>query len=542
MSFPLIQPDYNNDFNYPSLTRKDLMYLDTIKSRDFPIKKINQINSKRDWSTNLYNLDIEKSVPKRSNIYTNKIDYINKIDDIDKAQPNPEIILNKPDFILNISDIEKSHPKKIYWNSKRHVNPLNPVYKLPSYKTIEPEAPPKFIRDQIDISDIYKAKPNKLYPMKQRPTKTYDEIKGVHPRKPYERKVIHDSLNCSDICYTERKFRNTNPLDPEYDKPYGGYIEGTKPFLPYYLFNSDNNQKDTLNVTDIRGAYAGSLNYYNNFRYENKERFQTRDIEGAYADTKKYGINTKRCTNPLEPKYQYIGNNEIFDCFGDIINNKLNAPKNNSNIQLSNPLNKSCNENIDNTNIDIINEKFKYNNSNNLAYSHDFYNIPKSERRTRKMVKSLSANEINESNHILNLKNKFLSENKFPLDDNKYNYLEENEKNDPNIYYSKKPFPCFENNHDPTLKLARPNKNNRLDEKLKNIKKFDNLRDYKKQSFALRKSNRIKLNNKTTIDKNENNNEIINNGMGTLYNKLNVSNELNYQQKLDDIINSQNAF
>ena len=58
----------------------------------------------------------------------------------------------------------------------------------------------------------------------------------------------------------------------------------------------------------------------------------------------------------------------------------------------------------------------------------------------------------------------------------------------------------------------------------------------------IRKSNRIKLNNKTTIDKNENNNEIINNGMGTLYNKLNVSNELNYQQKLDDIINSQNAF
>ena len=113
MSLELIQPDYTNDFNYPSLTRKDLMYLDSINSRDCPIRKINQINTKRDWSTNLYNLDIEKSVPKRSNIYTNKIDYINKIDDIDKAQPNPEIILNKPDFILNISDIEKSHPKKI---------------------------------------------------------------------------------------------------------------------------------------------------------------------------------------------------------------------------------------------------------------------------------------------------------------------------------------------------------------------------------------------------------------------------------------------
>jgi len=78
MSNDLIQPDYNNDFNYPSLSRKDLMYLDSIKSTDFPIRKINQINSNRDWSTNLYNLDIEKSVPYRSNIYTNKIYFYRK--------------------------------------------------------------------------------------------------------------------------------------------------------------------------------------------------------------------------------------------------------------------------------------------------------------------------------------------------------------------------------------------------------------------------------------------------------------------------------
>ena len=82
MSTELIEPDYNNDFNYPSLSRKDLMYLDSIRSRDFPIRKINQINSNRDWSANLYNLDIEKSAPYRSSIYTNKIDFINKIDDI----------------------------------------------------------------------------------------------------------------------------------------------------------------------------------------------------------------------------------------------------------------------------------------------------------------------------------------------------------------------------------------------------------------------------------------------------------------------------
>ena len=44
MDLELIQPDYNNDFNYPSLERKDLMLLGTRNSRDCAIKKINQIN------------------------------------------------------------------------------------------------------------------------------------------------------------------------------------------------------------------------------------------------------------------------------------------------------------------------------------------------------------------------------------------------------------------------------------------------------------------------------------------------------------------
>ena len=199
MSSELIQPDFNDDFNYPSLSRKDLMYLDTLNSRDFPIKKINQIDSKRDWSANLYNLDIESSVPKRNNIFTYKIDFINKTDDIEKARPNKEIILDKPDFILDISDIERAHPKKLFWNSQRHVNPLNPIYKLPSYIKAEPATPLKFIRNQIDISDIEKSKPKKLYPLKMRPFKTYDEIKGVHPKKAYVRKKLHDSLNYSDL-------------------------------------------------------------------------------------------------------------------------------------------------------------------------------------------------------------------------------------------------------------------------------------------------------------------------------------------------------
>ena len=390
MSSELIQPDFNDDFNYPSLSRKDLMYLDTLNSRDFPIKKINQIDSKRDLSANLYNLDIESSVPKRNTIFTYKIDFINKTDDIEKARPNKEIILDKPDFILDISDIERAHPKKLFWNSQRHVNPLNPVYKLPSYIKAESATPLKFIRNQIDISDIEKSKPKKLYPLKMRPFKTYDEIKGVHPKKAYVRKKLHDSLNYSDLNIKIKKFRNTNPLEPEYEKPYDGYIKGTKPFLPFYNFNLDN-PKNTLNVRDIFGTTPGSKNHYANFRYDNKERFDTKDIEGASADSKRRGIITNRCTNPLKPDYKYIGNNEIFDCFGDRINNGNSNNKseklNKLNISLNNTKLKIYDE-FQNQN-NNSNNKFRYNNSNNLVIVMNFLIIIKIKEETEKCSKVL---------------------------------------------------------------------------------------------------------------------------------------------------------
>ena len=112
MYYYSLEPNFRDDFNYPSLNRKDLMNLDTIKEKDFPIKKINQINSKRDWSKNLYNLDIDKSYSKKNYIYLNKVDFINKIDDIEKARPTKEKLLIKPNYILNVRDIEKAYPKK----------------------------------------------------------------------------------------------------------------------------------------------------------------------------------------------------------------------------------------------------------------------------------------------------------------------------------------------------------------------------------------------------------------------------------------------
>lgn len=56
--------NFNIDFNYPSLQRKDLMALSTITNNDASIKKFKQLDTRRDWSTNNYNLDIEGKVIK----------------------------------------------------------------------------------------------------------------------------------------------------------------------------------------------------------------------------------------------------------------------------------------------------------------------------------------------------------------------------------------------------------------------------------------------------------------------------------------------
>ena len=124
-----IKPNYENDFNYPSLNRKDLMSLDTIKEKDFKKKGINRLISNRDWSMGLYNLDIDKSFPKRRDLYLNKIDFINKLDDIEKARPSKEKIYNKPNFSLNVRDIEKAYPKKDrrFISNNRYNNNVNKI-------------------------------------------------------------------------------------------------------------------------------------------------------------------------------------------------------------------------------------------------------------------------------------------------------------------------------------------------------------------------------------------------------------------------------
>ena len=69
--------------------------------------------------------------------------------------------MNKPEFNLSNVDIagSKSQVTKFITN-REPSNPLNPIYKLPSFTYLPPKQP-KFIRDAMKIDDIDGSQPAK---------------------------------------------------------------------------------------------------------------------------------------------------------------------------------------------------------------------------------------------------------------------------------------------------------------------------------------------------------------------------------------------
>ena len=72
------QPAPPLDYNFPMPGRKDLMSMDVIKDGDVNLKKFKQLHTARDWSVNLYNLDIPGTAPKRVGAFNHKEDFVNK--------------------------------------------------------------------------------------------------------------------------------------------------------------------------------------------------------------------------------------------------------------------------------------------------------------------------------------------------------------------------------------------------------------------------------------------------------------------------------
>ena len=59
----------NFDYSIGTLNRKNTMYLSVINSQDAVSRPIKKLYTQRDWSSNLFNLDIENSQPKKYGIF-----------------------------------------------------------------------------------------------------------------------------------------------------------------------------------------------------------------------------------------------------------------------------------------------------------------------------------------------------------------------------------------------------------------------------------------------------------------------------------------
>ena len=322
-----IDQPFNYDYNYPSLNRKDSIYSRCLDGNDFKIRKFKQLDTKRDWSLNNYNLDIKGAAPKRIAPFSQKEDFSINITDIANTSPKPlyPSYHNKPDYTLSNRDIEKSMPKghDCSFKSNRHVSPLEPQYTLPSCNDKFEVFKPKFLRNSIDVSDIAGAQPRKYLKWEKRNNMSmYDDIVRLDyqkKKKLFQSQPRYDYMNCEDINNKHIiKGRGCGPLDPQYTLSYYGGVkysygpvEGSKPNV-FSRFHTEQFGYN-LRTDDIDGAQTGTKGDLQLFKlkYGRSLRYSAEDIVGAKSDTRKRGMITNRCTNPVDPRYRLPGGEEL---------------------------------------------------------------------------------------------------------------------------------------------------------------------------------------------------------------------------------------
>jgi len=447
--FMKINKSCNNLFNkdkYPTLNRKDLVSLSTINNKDFPIRKFKQMNTNRDWSLNLYNLDIEGSSPRKFSLFYNKIDFINKNNDIEKSYPLIPKQYNKPNFNLSNEDIEGSKPHCSKCKIIRHTNPLEPKYYLPKCEEFPIESEQKFLRNTLNIDDIIGAKPKKYISNKfLRDSLNNDDIKDSSPKKPYIRKDKYNNMDYKDVYIKKNKStRNINPLMPIYNWKYSinnlryniGFIEGsTSNSLSKYKYINPHN----LRNDDIEDSNSASKNKYKKYKSSNS-CLNIKDINGASHGSLLRGISTKRSLNPLYPKYKYLGEfeikkeNKIIDFNKNSSNKKLcDNCNHNNNIIISR--NDNINENkifnnFNNNRIITKNDSFELKNSNNKELNGDNIIDNNNQNNNKKNeLKFNNGDNIKIYDYISNL-NELTPDNEVKFDKNMYKK--------PDIYYSYK--------------------------------------------------------------------------------------------------------
>ena len=472
---------FKNPFNnYPNLSKKDTMYLSIINANDYPIKKFKQLSTKRDWSMNLYNLDIEGSSPTKFGIYTKKIDFTNKNSDIEKSSPSPLFKKIIPSYSLSNEDIQGSKPLHKRTRIKRCTNPLSPIYNLPKAenKSIlednKENKEYKFIRDNLKIDDIEGTKPKKFANIFLRNTMNKDDIKGSFPKQRYIRKDNYSNFDYSDIkTIKHKRIIDLNPLNPVYNWKYSvnnnkydvGPIEGNYP-KPYSIFKYK--YPFNLNTGDIEGTKTDSKNKFRILKGSNS-CLNIGDIKGSNHGSLLRGISTKRCLNPLTPNYRYLGEEELKSLENNLSNNQNDKNKiiktNSFNLEKENNL-----PNITTTNNEIIKNK---NNKNKISINNTI------ETTTYK-----NENKTDMDNKI----NQIISDlNEIPKKDNQINF-------DKNLY--KKPEIYFPLKHDKSIIFIKDKEQNKINRTPNpNLRSFQNIID-SKMNMLNQKNYKLKLDDK----------------------------------------------
>ena len=393
------------DFNYPSLNRKDLLDVKSINNKSSNFKKL---DTNRDWTLNLYNLDIEGSCPRKFAYFLNKDEFINKNNDIEKSSTKDYYkYINKISFNLTNDDIELSKPQCNKNPSSRHTNPLSPKY-IFSKPTLLPIPAPKFIRDSISVKDIKGTSPNKLGYNKKlfKDPRKKENIIDINKKIPYTRKTKYEYMNYDDVTKKRMMYRNTNPLRPQYnwsyieDKKILGPIDGNSPLARNkYLYKNPYN----LNTKDIEGTNPGTI--YPIYKFKgNTYYLKTKDIYGAQGDTLIRGIITKRNLNPLKPMYQYLGHSEI----QNIDNNPYYMDFNETKKEEIETKLQNKNENNKNT---IVINKIKLEDENSKTINE--YRALNRKLNINKFYGQLNKNISEKNLEIKNeFKNKYFDENK----------------------------------------------------------------------------------------------------------------------------------
>lgn len=311
------------------------------------------------------------SSPKKCGSLINKVDFINKLDDIEKSHPRQlHYKLNKEQYNLSNKDIRGTIPQCVKFKTERKsFNPLEPNYILPKSENFNniSQLDSRFLRDSMNHDDIEGSRPKKIFKFKD----NSDFVnKGIieksSPNKLIRNRIVnkksiedklnisnnsifYDNLNYSDVTnFKYKSQRITNPLEPEYryncsekfildssikikqNKEINnkkeiengdidnknnsiieniGKIEGSKPQSLYPFIHKD---PKNLKVSDILGAQSGTRNKINRFNSMNFNLMLS-DLKKSHAGSLKKCIVTKRQTNPLVPEYINPGDSEIFN-------------------------------------------------------------------------------------------------------------------------------------------------------------------------------------------------------------------------------------